>query len=171
MALPRKLKQFMVFHNGLSYLGEAEEVTLPKLKRKMEAYQGAGMLGPVKLDYGMDALEMEWKAGGFLATALSQFGAQSVDAVRFRFSGALTSDDALVAPSAVEIVVEGRYEEIDMGNAKGGEKTQHTYKMPLSYYKLTMDGQDLIELDMVNGVEIIGGDDLSAALRVLLGLL
>ena len=70
MGLPAKLKNFATFIDGISYVGEVEEVTLPKLKRKTEDWRGGGMPGAVKTDMGIDALEMEFTAGGFLRDVL-----------------------------------------------------------------------------------------------------
>ena len=42
MGLPAKIKNFATFIDGISYVGEVEEVTLPKLKRKMEDWRGGG---------------------------------------------------------------------------------------------------------------------------------
>ncbi|MGV4428921.1 phage major tail tube protein, partial [Pandoraea pneumonica] len=39
-----------------------------------------------------------------------------------------------------------------------------------SYYKLTVNGRDLIELDFVNAVEKINGMDLASDLRRAMGL-
>ncbi|MBI6358056.1 phage major tail tube protein, partial [Proteus mirabilis] len=52
MALPRKLKNFNLFMNGVNYVGVAEELTLPKITRKLEAYRGGGMNGSVQIDMG-----------------------------------------------------------------------------------------------------------------------
>ncbi len=38
MALPRKLKYLNLFNDGNNYIGVVEEMTLPKLSRKLEAY-------------------------------------------------------------------------------------------------------------------------------------
>ena len=59
MGLPRTLKDMMLFNEGLAYLGEAGSVTLPTLTRKMEEWRGAGMNAPVKMDMGMEAMELE----------------------------------------------------------------------------------------------------------------
>ena len=77
MALPRKLKNFIVFKDGISYQGQAPEVTLPVLTRKMEDYQAGGMGGPVKQDIGMEALSMEYKMAGWADGSHSGFGAVS----------------------------------------------------------------------------------------------
>ena len=50
MAMPRKLKNMMLFNDGYSYLGVAKSCTLPTLGRQMVAFRGAGMNEPVKAD-------------------------------------------------------------------------------------------------------------------------
>ena len=70
MGLPRKLKNFNLFQNGVSFMGMVPEVTLPKLSRKMEEYRAGGMTGPVSVDFGNEALSLEWSAGGLIAEAL-----------------------------------------------------------------------------------------------------
>ena len=42
--------------------------------------------------------------------------------------------------------------------------------MPLSYYKLEIDGVVVIEIDVINGIEIVNGFDNLGALRAALGL-
>ena len=66
MALPKKLKMMDLFNNGISYLGQTGEVTIPKLARKFEDWRGGGMNGNVKIDLGLgdDATEFNWKLGG-----------------------------------------------------------------------------------------------------------
>ncbi|MBO7825415.1 phage major tail tube protein, partial [Burkholderia pseudomallei] len=87
MGMPRKLKGFNVFHNGANFAGEVDELVLPKLKRKMEPWQGGGMTGPVKVDFGNEELQLEWTCGGFMVEVLEQYGAVQHDGVLLRFSG------------------------------------------------------------------------------------
>ncbi|MCE1667433.1 phage major tail tube protein, partial [Enterobacter hormaechei] len=54
MALPRKLKFLNLFNDGNSYQGIVEEITLPKLSRKLETYRGGGMNGSATVDLGLD---------------------------------------------------------------------------------------------------------------------
>ena len=169
MALPRKLKNFMLFNDGNAYLGEIPEVTPPKLTRKTEDYRAGGMNGPIKFDHGMEAIEMEWTAAGYLVDALKQFGALKHDAVMLRFAGALQADDdEAVVP--IEIVARGRHTEIDFGTAKAGENTEKKFKTALSYYKLSVDGSPVIEIDLVNMVEVVDGTDRLADVRAALGI-
>jgi uncharacterized protein len=170
MSLPKKLKNFVLFNDGNAYLGEVPEVTLPKLVTKMEDYRAGGMPGTVKVDQGLEALTCEWTAAGYLADAIRQFGIAKIDGVMLRLTQALQADDAdAVIPA--EIIMRGRHSEIDFGNAKAGEMTQVKYKTELTYYKLTMDGVELVEVDMVNGVFIVGGVDRMAETRQALGII
>ncbi|MGV6473540.1 phage major tail tube protein [Azotobacter vinelandii] len=171
MGLPRKLKNMNLFNDGNSYLGESKTVTLPPLARKMEAYRGGGMNGPVKIDQGMsdDGIQLEWTLGGLDLIVLRQFGAITADAVLLRFAGAYQRDDTGEV-SAVEVVVRGRHEEINLGDAEPGEDTEVSLVTTCSYYKLIVDGNTEIEIDLLNMIEIVNGVDLLAAQRAAIGM-
>ncbi|AOE85836.1 phage major tail tube protein [Pseudomonas sp. TCU-HL1] len=171
MALPKKLKHMNLFNDGNSYMGVAKTVTLPKLARKLEAWRGAGMDGPVKADLGMsdDGIQLEWTLGGWDLLPLRQFGITSASGVQLRWAGSVQRDDTAQV-SAVEIVVRGRHEEIDFGDAEPGEDTEHKITTTCSYYKLVVDGRTEIEIDLLNFTLIVDGRDLLAEHRRAIGL-
>ncbi len=169
MGLPRKLKNFATFVDGVNYQGEMPEVTLPTLTRKMEEYRSGGMNGPIDLDMGQEKMEAELKGAGWIKGLMAKWGAGTHDALMLRFAGAIQSDD-IEALQAVEVVMRGRLAEVDPGSAKAGEMTEQTYKYTLSYYKLTMDGEVVLEIDLVNMVEIVHGEDRLSAVRAALGV-
>ncbi|WP_417787519.1 phage major tail tube protein [Stutzerimonas xanthomarina] len=171
MALPKKLKHMNLFNDGNSYVGVAKSVTLPTLSRKMEAFRGAGMDGAVKVDMGHndDGIQLEWTLGGWDLTVLKQFGAVKVDGVMLRWAGSVQRDDTGEV-SAVEVVVRGRHEEIDFGDAESGEDTEQSITTTCSYYKLSVDGEVIIEIDLLNFVYLVDGEDLLAEHRKAIGL-
>ncbi|GGE50515.1 major tail tube protein [Halopseudomonas oceani] len=171
MAMPRKLKNFNIFNDANSYQGIAKNITLPALARKMEAYRGGGMNGPVKADLGLsdDGIQVEWTLGGWDLLAIRQWGATSASAVALRFTGAVQQDDT-GATQAVEVVMRGRHEEIDFGNAEPGGDTEHSITTTCTYYKLSVDGEVLVEIDILNMVEIVNGEDILADQRAALGI-
>ncbi|MEZ0505643.1 phage major tail tube protein [Pseudomonas sp. Env-44] len=171
MAMPRKLKNLNLFNDGNSYLGLVKSLTLPSLGRKMEAYRGGGMNGPVKADLGMsdDGIQFEWKTGGLDLISLRQFGAVNASSVALRFSGPYQQDDTGEV-SNVEVVVRGRHETIEMGDAQPGEDTEHSMTTTCSYYKLTVDGEEIIEIDLLNFVEKVNGVDMLDKHRTGMGI-
>ncbi|STQ89285.1 phage major tail tube protein [Iodobacter fluviatilis] len=169
MALPGKLKALNLFMDGINFAGQVTEVTLPKLSRKMEEYRGGGMSGTVDIDLGLEKLEMSATYGGFMREILASFGAATHDAVLLRFAGGYQREDSEEV-DAVEVIVRGRHKEIDMGSAKPSDDTEFKVASSLSYYKLTLNGKTLVEIDTVNMIEIIDGTDRLAKMRSAIGL-
>lgn len=172
MGMPRKLKYLNLFNDGLSYMGVVSSVTLPKLTRKLENYRGGGMNGSAAIDLGLDddALAVEWTIGGFPDDDLwSQYAVPGASDVPLRFSGSYQRDDTGDIFS-IEIVMRGRHKEIDGGDNKQGENTETKISTQCTYYKLMVDGKELIEIDVVNMIEKVNGVDRLAQHRKNIGL-
>lgn len=171
MAMPRKLKNQNLFNEGNSYLAVVKSCTPPPLARKMESYRGGGMNGPVKVDLGIsdDGIQFEFKVGGLDLIVLRQWGAVKADGVMLRLTGAYQQDDT-GAVTAVEQIFRGRHETIDQGEGAPGEDTEHTITTTCTYYKLVIDGEDIIEIDLLNFVEKVNGVDMLEAQRKALGI-
>ncbi|KAG0166202.1 hypothetical protein DFQ30_007473, partial [Apophysomyces sp. BC1015] len=152
MGMPRKLKGFNLFHNGTSFAGQVAEITLPKLTRKMEDYQGGGMSGPIKIDFGQEPIQIEWTCGGFMRDVLAQYGITQHDGVMLRFAGGYQAEDS-ASVDALEI-----------------EDTAFKVTTVASYYKLSINGEAIIEIDFINMIESISGTHLLTPLRTAIGL-
>lgn len=169
MGLPRKLKQMMLFVNGV-WVAENVAMTLPKLTRQFEEYRGGGMNRPVMIDMGGEALEAEWTCGGFVREVLRQYGAPTVNGVQLRFVASLQNDDTGEI-TAVEVVMRGRHQEIDRGESKPGEDTEMKVKTACAYYKESWNGRTEVEIDVLGMVERVGGIDQMAGHRAALGMI
>jgi uncharacterized protein len=161
MALPNKLKDLMLFNEGLAYRGEIESVTLPKLTRKLEAWRGGAMDGPVKIDMGAsDDFDLEWQVGGPMRDVLAQFGVMNVAGVQLRFRGAYQDDSTGTVTSV----------EIDLGEAKVGAESPMKVKTALVFYQLNWNGEEVIYSDRLNNVLRIDGVDRLAGISAALGI-
>ncbi|QXY84980.1 hypothetical protein EWI73_14120 [Salmonella bongori] len=87
-------------------------------------------------------------------------------------SGTLSrSLDAIADQSKpVTVVVRGRHKEVDSGEWKTGESSSTKVSSTNSYAKLTINGEVLYEVDLVNMVEIVDGVELMEEHRNALGL-
>lgn len=169
MALPRTLKLMNVFNNGFAYQGVAEEVELPKLAMKIEDFRAGGMIGEVGINLGLEKLEMTHKYAGIVPELFTGFASPTIDSELIRFAGAYQRDDTGDV-SAVEIVMRGRHTELDGGNSKAGEKTETSIKSALTYYKMTIDGKEVLEIDLINSVFKVDGKDRYEKHRAAIGL-
>ena len=171
MALPRKVKQLNVFTDGTNWIGEAEDFTFAKLSRKFEAYRGGGMMGAANIHMGLEdgALDTSFTFGGVEAELVKRMGLAKIDGVALRFAGSFQRDDTGEI-SAVEIVMRGRHKEFDGGENKQGESGTTKMSTECAYYQLTIDGKEIIEIDIINMVLKVDGVDRLAEHRKAIGL-
>lgn len=169
MALPHILKDFNLFGDGNNWQGQIPTLTLPELARAMEEYRGGGMDGAVEVDMGQNVIEFQWSAGGIIADIYTEYGSPIHDASLLRFTGSYESDETgEIIP--VEIVVRGRHKTIAMGDVTAGENNQIQVTTTCTYYKLTIDGEEIIEIDKPGMVFIVRGEDRLAERRAALGV-
>lgn len=169
MGMPSTLKNFNVFREGVSFMGVASEVALPKLARKTDKLRSGGMNGEVSVDLGQEAMEIEVTFAGHVAEVYKSYANAKADGVLLRFAGAYQNDQTGNV-DAVEVVVRGRSVEVDPGKAKAGDKTELKEKLALTYYKLISNGTVLVEIDLLNFIENVAGTDMLAAQRQALGM-
>ncbi len=158
MAIPAKLRLFTCFVNGTNNIGKVTSVTLPKLTRKTEDYQGGGMMGSVAVDLGLDsgALDATMIVGGMVQDLLLEYG-NDIDETLLRFAGEYyTAGESLL----VEVEMRGRFTEIDGGESKQGEDTSVTYAVKNTYYKLSIDDKPIFEFDLLNFIYKRNGENL-----------
>lgn len=148
MAIPKKLRLFTLFVDGENFIGKVPSVTLPKLTRKTEDYQGGGMLGAAGVDLGLEAgaLDASMIVGGVVEALILKWGGD-IDELRMRFVGEIYSGGT---SSLLEVEMRGRITEIDKGEAKQGDDTNHTYAIKNTYYKESVDDKPLLEVDLLN---------------------
>lgn len=169
MALPRTLRLFNVFVDGTIFVDECLELKLPKIAMKTEEYTGAGMLGPVKLLKGLEAIELEQTYNAPIREIMASFGAEKHDVALLRFMGSY-SEEATGEAHAVEIIVRGRHNELDPGDAKAMENGSWKVKTDCTYYKQIVNGEEWLEIDVVNKIFRVMGVDRMAAHRRNIGL-
>lgn len=158
MGIPKKLKNLTAHVDGVNYIGQVVEFEEPPLAIATEEYRGGGMIGPVSIDMGLQAMQASLKMGGHVVELMRKFGTTRVDGVRVRLTGAYQRDDTGEV-EVVESYIGGRFSEIGTGTAKAGDDTEHDYTVPLSYYRRVVNGRVEIEIDMVAGTFIVDGVD------------
>lgn len=165
MANPKILKNFHLYLNGGSYAGIADEVTLPTLSLTTEDHRAGGMDAPVKIDVGMEAMELGCKLSEHSAAVYSQFGLADQNGVQAQFRGAMV-DGNNAEPYVV--TCRGMVTEVTSGTVVTGQKNGLEVTIALRYYKLEINGVTVIEIDVDNMERTIGGVDQLAQQRAIL---
>ena len=168
MNIPRKLKDFVVHGEGESFIGEAKSFTRPPLEMEGEDWRGGGMMAPVKLFTGLQALEVEHTYGGEIPALNRSFARHALDGSQLSFTGAYQHGvDGKY--DHVEITVRGRTYAVDPGSDEAGGETEVTYKTTCVYYRQERNGEVEYEIDLINKVFLVYGEDRMAEEREILG--
>lgn len=166
--LPSVLKMMGVFVNGESYVGDALTVTLPKLTRKVETFTLGS--GDIELDMGQEPIVIEHTYMGMCPPEiLNGYGAPGLGREMVRWVGGYQNQDD-GTNQAHEIVAVGSHKEIDPGDQKTGEKTETKVQTTCTYFKLSVNGQVRMEIDLLDQIFLVNGVDRYAELRQLVGL-
>lgn len=165
--LPRKLKKFTAWVDTIGYLGKVQELEPPKLSLKTEEYRSGGMDAPVEIDMGMEKLEATATFAEYSPELFEKFGVIDGKDVPFTFRGSIRAD---AESDAVIIEMQGRIKELDSGSWKAGDDSTLKISIALRYYKMTIAGKEVVEVDSVNMIRKIGGVDQLSSEREALGL-
>ncbi len=163
------LREMNLYVNGKGYAGVIDELNLPKLKLKTEEYRGGGMNVPIDVDMGMEKLETDFALSKFDKDVLTSFGLKAGSAIPLTVRGSvLSEDDGTETP--IVVMLRGIVTEMDFGSWKSGENTPIKVAMSLRYFKLTLNGEEVHEIDVINMVRKIDGIDQLADTRKHIGI-
>ncbi|MGR6871249.1 phage major tail tube protein [Pseudomonas sp. HK3] len=159
------LRAFSAFVDGRGYAGVADEITPPPLTIKTIEHQSGGMDAALDMDVGMEKLELEFVLSKNDINIQKSLG----KSIPFTFKGAQEDHDGNT--TQVIINATGKVVMLDAGTWKaGGEAIQLKVKVSLSYYKYTMAGEVIHEIDVENMMRIIDGVDQLSEARAAIGL-
>lgn len=166
--VPRVLKNFNLTVDGRGYAGVVSTLTLPVLTTKMEEYRGGGMDAPIEIDQGMEKLECEFELFDYDENVLSLYGLADGAATQVTARGALRRDGNPAVAMVVNLT--GVIKEFDPGDWEAGEVSKAKFSMALRYIKITVGGRVVIEVDKVNMIRRINGNDQLASIRAAIGV-
>lgn len=166
--IPEVLSNCAAFIDGVSFAGDVPTLTLPKLTKKTDDYQGGGMSAPIEMGLGLEKLEAAWTTNGVRRESLKYFGLADQTACNAVFRAAYKGLKGSV--KAVIVTLRGAVKEVDMGDWKPGDKAEIKHAMSVTYYKLEIDGRVMYEIDPLNMIQVVDGVDQLAAERSALGL-
>lgn len=160
-----------IYVNGNCLLGRAEEIKLPTIKFKMADHKAVGMVGGIKLPSGIEALEGgEVKWNSFYQEVWGQL-LDPFTAVQMQVRGSLETftSQGRVAQVPYVVYLTASFHEVPMGDFKQNDKAEFASKFYASYVKQQVNGQDVLELDMMANIYKVNGVDKLGTYRANIG--
>lgn len=150
-----------------NFFGKIKELALPEGAIKTVEYAALGMLGTIDLPSGFEKLEGKITWASFYADALKKTGkAFEMNTYQARASiKQYSSGGGLIGEVPLVATLRGTAKNLPMGNFKQNEAVEAETNLTFSYIKLTMNGEDIYEVDVVNNIYKVGGVDQLTAYR------
>lgn len=168
MALKYVLRNCTVFVDGRGLHGALAKMTLPELNEVTEEHRGGGMDAPIEIALGHEKLEANFELADLDPEVIQLWGLRPGIVKPVTFKGYLAGEDG--SDRAAEVHTRGAIKTLSMGDWTPGELAKLTATMRLNYYKLVIGDQSLVEIDVLNGIRVIGGTDQNINMRQALGL-
>lgn len=163
------MMDFTVWIRDVGKIGECPSFQPPDIQVAVEEYRGGGMDGPVEIPYGIEKIEFDFDLHTWDENIWADlgFGPGSLD-VPIEFRGYLLTPNG--DEKGVLIETYSLIKSIKTAKVEPGKKVDMTISCACRYYKHSVGGTALTEIDMFNKVTIINGFDRSANARALLGI-
>ncbi len=165
--LPKVLKNFTAYIDGFGHAGRVLEVEPPKLKLKTEELRAGGMDIPIEVDLGMEKLEATLTFAEVDPAVIKWFGNPESGNAKLVLRGVISAG---LDNTPIIIELRGGFTELDPGSWKPGDKGSLKCRAAVRFYKLSIDGAEIVYIDIDNMVRRIGGIDQLEGQRKALGM-
>jgi uncharacterized protein len=168
----RKLENANIYDAQLgSLLGRAMEVELPSVTATMEDFEAMGMNAKLELPTGIDKMEAKISWNSMYPEAEVRFGSV-YDAVNIqvRSSSAIHEGGSRTEEQPVVVFLRGTPKANAGGTFKQNSFEGRETDLNVTYYRLRINGVDLVEIDALNNIYKVGGVDKLAQFRANLGI-
>lgn len=167
----KKIFDASVYVNDKSKHGQASEVTCPDVSFVMNEYNALGMIGQVKLFNGIEAMEMsvKWQHIDNDAQIALANPLKAVDITIFS-SRAGYDNSGHTEEKKIAMYVRGFSTKHQGGSYKPREDSEFESTIAVFYYKLEVDGEEILEIDVMNNIFTVNGVDMLEERKSNLGI-
>jgi uncharacterized protein len=150
----------------LELIGRAKEVKLPEITAKVIEHSGLGMAGVLELPAGLDKMSMSIKWAGIYAD-LVKLGANPFTSHKLQIRCNHETYDAAGRTTQLPLIVlvTASWKKAALGTLKPQDALETDDDLSVSYIKITLDKEELVEIDVMNNIWKVGGVDVLEQFR------
>lgn len=166
-----RLTNANVYIDGVSKLGKAEEINLPAIKHMMTEHKALGMVGKVEFFSGIDKMEAKIKWNSFYSDILLKMGDPTKPMnIQCRSSLETYTSSGRTAQQPVVCYMTCSAKDFPMGNFKQHDNVEAETNFSVTYCKLEIAGELIVEIDVLANIYKVGTTDVLAQYRANLGI-
>jgi P2 family phage contractile tail tube protein len=161
-----RLTNANVYLDGKSFLGMAEEISLPQIKHMMSEHKAIGMVGKMEFFAGIEKMEAKIKWNSFYPSAMKKM-ANPTAMLQMQVRGSLETYESSGRTAQVPVVcyISCFAKDIPMGNYKQHDNVEVESNLNVIYCKMEIDGAAIVEVDVMANIYKVDGVDILAQYR------
>lgn len=159
-----------VYVDGNSLLGKVEECKLPEVKITLSEHKALGMQGKLEFPSGIDKMEATFKWNSLYSDVLAKV-ANPFKTVEIQVRGSLETygNSGRIEEVPMVAYLTGSFTKFPMGAFKQHDNVEAETSMSVTYAKLELAGQTILEVDALANIYKAGGLDLLETYRTNIG--
>ena len=171
MKIPHVLSNFLAYKYGKQLVG-VMDVELPKLEGMTEAISGAGIAGEIEA-----VIKGQFKAMSCGITTRTvtddSFKLLDPNGIDLTFRGNIQGGDSSsgkITDTGIKVRIKGTSKSFDQGKFEVGKPMGSKNEFSVTYYKVWINGEELLEADVINCIYALEGIDYAAPIRANIGM-
>ncbi|CDE43855.1 phage tail tube protein FII [Clostridium sp. CAG:411] len=173
MNYPSVINQFKVYDSEESaeIVGTTGEITLPTIESKTSTINGAGILGDIEESvvgqFNSIKMDIPFRVISTDIFKLMKTNKPTGVVLRGGVQG-FDTETSQATFKQMKVSVKGKVSSINPGKVKSGEQMDCSISLELTYIKIVYDDVVGLELDKLNNVYIVDGEDMLAEIKNLI---
>lgn len=165
-----RLTNANVYMDGKSFLGQAEEISLPQIKHMMSEHKALGMVGKMEFWAGIEKMEAKIKWNSFYPAAMKKM-ANPTAMIQLQVRGSLETYESggRTAQQPCVCYISCFAKDLPMGNYKQHDNVEIESNLNVIYCKMEIAGDVIVEVDVMANIFKVDGVDILAQYRENIG--
>jgi len=167
--IPEKINEYNVYLDGTKMIGVAAAHTLPEVNMQTSTVSGMGVNGEIDSPTlgQFESMEQEVQFNTLYSSAVDMLN--PLNAINLTFRAAQQVMDKNTgggyAFKSLRIVEKGRVKKFKPGKIEKSESMEATITLELTYLLIEVDGAAIMEIDKLNQVYNVNGQDMLLDVR------
>lgn len=162
--IPEKINDANAYLDGTRMIGVAASVDLPEVNMKTGTVEGFGVGGEIDSPTigQWESFEQEVQFNTLYSSAVDMLNPLTVVNLTFRAAQQVYDKTGGYDFKGLRVVEMGRVKKFKPGKIEKSEGMEATVTLELTYIMIEVDGEQLIEIDKLNGVYKVKGVDMKS---------
>lgn len=165
--IPEKVVNFNVYNDADKLVGVSNEITLPDFEAMTETVSGAGIAGEYESTtpghFSSQTIEVSFRTISDSSFQFLKNRGQTLVLRAAQQSYDVTGGKTSIRP--LKITIRGIPKSLSLGKVGVGTPTETAATIEILYIKIEENSRTLLELDKLNSIYIVDGDDLLEDVR------